>query len=218
MSLSLGERPANGGLLRISHEFLGSDIGHSRSEIADSLRQIFEKLPFLGDCGWRPGPICTAWPSLQCNSSNAVAAGNPDKSGVPAGMDADLYEYRPPVDLSNGKLRKLAAALGPAYVGRAAIRLHPEQLFEVDRLALGFQFRSALLGRFHQGLLRGWHSPPRRCEPTAFGSITHDGRLVVREDARHRREVADVPFDHAEQRADGRLVGGDRVEIMPTSA
>ena len=31
-------------------------------------------------------------------------------------MDADLYEYRPPVDLSNGKLRKLAAALGPAYV------------------------------------------------------------------------------------------------------
>src|SRR5258705_10212891 len=98
------------------------------------------------------------------SASNGQTAGAPEKSGVPAGMDADLYEYRPPVDLSNGKLRKLAAALGPAYVGRAAIRLHPEQLFEVDRLALGFQFRSALLGRFHQGLLRGWHSPPRRCE------------------------------------------------------
>ena len=62
ISLILAERPANGGLLRISHEFLGSDIGHSRSEIADSLRQIFEKLPFLGDCGQRPGSICTAWP------------------------------------------------------------------------------------------------------------------------------------------------------------
>src|SRR6201997_64566 len=31
-------------------------------------------------------------------------------------MDANLYEYRPPVDLSNHRLRKLAAALGPAYV------------------------------------------------------------------------------------------------------
>src|SRR6202140_3766577 len=47
---------------------------------------------------------------------NDRTGGAPDKSGVPAGMDADLYEYRPPVDLSNGKLRKLAAALGPAYV------------------------------------------------------------------------------------------------------
>jgi hypothetical protein len=31
-------------------------------------------------------------------------------------MDPSLYEYRPPIDLSNGKLRKLAAALGPAYL------------------------------------------------------------------------------------------------------
>jgi hypothetical protein len=83
MSLSLGERPANGGLLRITHESLGSDFGHSRSEIADSLRQTFEKLPFLGDCGWRPGPICTAWPSLQYNSPNSppIAAG---KLGMPS--------------------------------------------------------------------------------------------------------------------------------------
>jgi hypothetical protein len=44
MSLSLGERPANGGLSRITHE----SPGHSRSEIADSLRQAFEKLPFFG--------------------------------------------------------------------------------------------------------------------------------------------------------------------------
>src|SRR6478672_3570434 len=43
-------------------------------------------------------------------------AGAPDRSGVPAGMDADLYEYRPPVDLSNGRLRNRAAELGPAYV------------------------------------------------------------------------------------------------------
>lgn len=29
---------------------------------------------------------------------------------------ADLYAYRPPIDLSNARLRKLAAALGPAYI------------------------------------------------------------------------------------------------------
>jgi heparanase 1 len=30
--------------------------------------------------------------------------------------DAGLYQFRPPIDLSNPRLRKLAAALGPAYV------------------------------------------------------------------------------------------------------
>ena len=40
-------------------------------------------------------------------------------NGVPTlhiGKDATLFEARPPVDLSNPRLRKLAAALGPAYV------------------------------------------------------------------------------------------------------
>ena len=45
----------------------------------------------------------------------------PDAAGAsgadtPAGMNADLYQYRPPIDLDNARLRKLAAALGPAYV------------------------------------------------------------------------------------------------------
>lgn len=31
-------------------------------------------------------------------------------------MNPNLYEYRPPIDLSNPHLRKLAAALGPAYL------------------------------------------------------------------------------------------------------
>jgi heparanase len=35
---------------------------------------------------------------------------------TPAGIDPNLYEYRAPIDLSNPRLRKLAAALGPAYV------------------------------------------------------------------------------------------------------
>lgn len=37
-------------------------------------------------------------------------------SANPTGMDPSFYEQRPPTDLSNARLRKLAAALGPAYV------------------------------------------------------------------------------------------------------
>jgi hypothetical protein len=38
------------------------------------------------------------------------------RASVPTGMDPSLYRYRAPIDLSNAKLRKLAAALGPSYV------------------------------------------------------------------------------------------------------
>ena len=41
--------PANCGLLQISVPSLSSQFGQSKSEIADSLRQIFELFPFLGD-------------------------------------------------------------------------------------------------------------------------------------------------------------------------
>ena len=34
----------------------------------------------------------------------------------PAGLDPSLFQARPPADLSNSRLRKLAAALGPAYL------------------------------------------------------------------------------------------------------
>jgi heparanase len=36
--------------------------------------------------------------------------------GVPHGMDPSLYAYRKPIDLTAPRLRRLAAALGPAYV------------------------------------------------------------------------------------------------------
>jgi len=65
-----------------------------------------EMLEVTGGMFWKP----------YGQASSERLAGAPDRSGVPAGMDANLYEYRPPVDLSNGRLRKLAAALGPAYV------------------------------------------------------------------------------------------------------
>lgn len=39
----------------------------------------------------------------------------PDQN-QPAGMDASLFQYRPPIDLYNPKLRKLASALSPAFM------------------------------------------------------------------------------------------------------
>jgi heparanase 1 len=65
-----------------------------------------EMLEITGGMFWKP----------YGSASNGQTAGASERSSVPAGMDANLYEYRPPVDLSNSKLRKLAAALGPAYV------------------------------------------------------------------------------------------------------
>ena len=37
-------------------------------------------------------------------------------AGAPAGLDPNLFEQRTPIDLTNARLRKLAAALGPAYL------------------------------------------------------------------------------------------------------
>ena len=41
---------------------------------------------------------------------------DPPASPPPPGIDSRLFKYRPPIDLRNSRLRKLAAALGPAFV------------------------------------------------------------------------------------------------------
>jgi heparanase 1 len=46
----------------------------------------------------------------------AQAAGQKTGTGKPTGMDPALYQYRTPINLSNPRLRKLAGALGPAYL------------------------------------------------------------------------------------------------------
>ena len=47
----------------------------------------------------------------------AQAESKPDaKTPMPPGMDPSMFRYRAPIDLSNPRLRKLAAGLAPAYV------------------------------------------------------------------------------------------------------
>jgi len=52
------------------------------------------------------------WKPYTENGKPASAPAGP----VPAGMDPSMYEYRPPINLANPRLRALAAALGPSYV------------------------------------------------------------------------------------------------------
>jgi len=50
------------------------------------------------------------------NATPASDAEKPGDPNQPVGLNASLYQYRPPIDLSNPRLRKLAQALGPSYV------------------------------------------------------------------------------------------------------
>ncbi len=60
------------------------------------------------------GRFWKRYKEMQANANKQLA---PQQSGsTPAGMNPDLYEYRPSINLSNTQLRKLAAALGPTYV------------------------------------------------------------------------------------------------------
>src|SRR6476469_2101821 len=74
-----------------------------------------EMLEITGGKVWKPyGPELDA--VLRQSVPTAKQSDAPSGSDTPAGMNADLYHYRPPIDLGNARLRKLAAALGPAYV------------------------------------------------------------------------------------------------------
>jgi heparanase 1 len=55
------------------------------------------------------------WKPYASKSDTASAAKQPS-ANQPAGMDPGLYQYRPPINLTNPRLRELAAALGPAYL------------------------------------------------------------------------------------------------------
>ena len=67
-----------------------------------------EMVEVIGGRFWKPYGSTT-------NESKAQEPA-PQAGFTPAGIDPNLYQYRAPIDLSNPRLRKLAAALSPAYV------------------------------------------------------------------------------------------------------
>ena len=68
-----------------------------------------EMVEVIGGRFWKPYLGSAA-------SNSKVRPPTKQKDFTPAGIDPNLYQYRAPIDLSNPRLVKLAAALGPAYV------------------------------------------------------------------------------------------------------
>jgi hypothetical protein len=57
------------------------------------------------------------WKPYKDIAKTAGPAGSEAKGGdASTGMSPGLYQYRPPIDLTNRRLRAMAGALGPAYV------------------------------------------------------------------------------------------------------
>ncbi|WP_244608519.1 hypothetical protein [Bradyrhizobium algeriense] len=56
------------------------------------------------------------WKPYNASASSPSARGADNAGNMPAGGNPDLFAYREPVDLSNRRLRTLAAALAPAYL------------------------------------------------------------------------------------------------------
>src|SRR6478736_4438847 len=93
---------------RLSEQVVSLDPGKmARLGTVDERFQSYnvEMLEVTGGKFWKP------YRSLAKAAAPAAGA-----TATPAGMDPNMYEYRAPLDLSNQRLRKLAKALGPAYV------------------------------------------------------------------------------------------------------
>jgi hypothetical protein len=56
------------------------------------------------------------WKPYAASTSTPSARGADNAGNMPEGAKPDLYAYREPIDLSNPRLRTLAAALAPAYM------------------------------------------------------------------------------------------------------
>jgi len=105
--------------------------GMSRIATVDERYQSYnvEMLEVTGGKFWKP-----YGPELDAILKSGPPAQPPASSGdTPARMDPRLYEYRPPLDLGNARLRKLAAALGPAYVRVSGTWANTTYFAESDR-------------------------------------------------------------------------------------
>ena len=70
-----------------------------------------EMLEVTGGKFWKP-----YGPELDALLGQPAASAPTTGGDTPAGMNPALYQHLPPLDLTNVRLRKLASALGPAYV------------------------------------------------------------------------------------------------------
>jgi len=97
----------------------GPGAASSGSVVPETMRRIgtvddrfqsynIEMVEVIGGKFWKSYKDIDAIPKGQ---ASAKASGS-----NPAGMDPNLYQQRPPIDLTNSRLRKLATALGPTFM------------------------------------------------------------------------------------------------------
>jgi heparanase len=106
----------SGAALRLGAQSASASLAPATMTRVGSVDERFqsyniEMIEVTGGRFWKPYASATAAGA----AVPAPAPAAPSGSAMPA-LPADLYEYRSPIDLTNGRLRKLAAALGPVYV------------------------------------------------------------------------------------------------------
>jgi heparanase len=101
------------GMLTAGHDTHSASISVSLSTMGrkgtiDKYFQSYniEILEITGGDFWKP----------YVKTADAAQTAANSGSNLPAGMNPGMYQYRPPINLANSRLRKLAAALSPAYV------------------------------------------------------------------------------------------------------
>lgn len=76
-----------------------------------------EMAEVIGGKFWKPYDTLGKAAAQQATSvAPAGSTSGGSSASLQAGQDATMFQARPPIDLTNARLRKLAAALGPAYV------------------------------------------------------------------------------------------------------
>ncbi|MBA1204398.1 hypothetical protein G7009_22020 [Pseudomonas capeferrum] len=71
-----------------------------------------EMLEVTGGKFWKPYKEI----GTKAGQASAASSSEIQNDDAPTGMDPGLYQYRPPLDLTNKRLRAMAQALGPAYM------------------------------------------------------------------------------------------------------
>ena len=107
MTFALLAGPARAGALADAPSVTPSSLPRVGTVDARFQSYDIEMIEVTGGRFWKP----------YSSKPDAQPAQSPRSgSGTPPGMDPNLYEYRPPIDLADARLRKLAAALAPAYL------------------------------------------------------------------------------------------------------
>jgi hypothetical protein len=97
---------------------LADPAGMAKVGVVDERFQSFnmEMVEVTGGRFWKPYASVDAEKAAAAKGAAPGADSKPGSGNQPVGMAASLYEYRPPVNLSNARLRKLAKELSPMYL------------------------------------------------------------------------------------------------------